>query len=353
MMWSSGIGSYIRHLVPRVVRSLPEARFYLLGRPEEMEKWKGFALGPRVKWVETASPIFSIAEQLELARKIPKDADLFWSPNYNFPILFRGKLLVTVHDIFHLANPQYVHGVHRKLYAWFMFRRLIRRADALLCVSHFTQNELLRLAGGDRRKMTVVHNGVDSAWFKATMGKRPKVKPYLLFVGNVKPHKNLGRLLEAFELLKNKIPHDLVLVGKKDGFITGDAEVVRRAEGFGKRVRFAGILDDEQLRRLYGSADLLVFPSLYEGFGLTPLEAMASGTPVASSCSASLPEVCGDAVLYFDPHHSEDIAEKVLKLIKDQKLRNALKKKGLRRAKSFSWNKSAAETNKLIQQADG
>ena len=344
MMWSSGIGSYIRNLVPRVIQSRPDTRFYLLGRPQEMGRWKGFARGPRIEWIEMTSEIFTLAEQFELSRKIPKATDLFWSPNYNFPLLYRGKLMVTVHDVFHLANPRFVRGIHRKLYARSMFNRLVRRADAILCVSRFTRQELLRLAGGDGRKMFVVHNGVDEAWFKGARKKSPRTQPYLLFVGNVKPHKNLGRLLEAFDLLKGRIPHNLIIVGKKDGFITGDKEVVRRAERFGKRVQFTGVLSDEKLRGIYAAADLLVFPSLYEGFGLPPLEAMACGTPVACSRAASLPEVCGNAVQYFDPQDSEDIAKKVLKLIKDEKRKKDLKSKGLKRVKVFSWDKCAIET---------
>ena len=192
--------------------------------------------------------------------------------------------------------------------------------------------------------MSVVHNGVDAAWYKGTQKKRPGAQPYLLFVGNVKPHKNLGRLLDAFDLLKDRIPHSLMIVGQKDGFITGDKEVVRRAERFGKRVQFTGVLSDDKLRGIYAAADLLVFPSLYEGFGLPPLEAMACGTPVACSRAASLPEVCGNAVEYFDPQDSKDIAEKVLKLIQDGKRRKSLKNEGLKRVKGFSWDKCAVET---------
>lgn len=352
MMWSSGIGSYIRNLVPRVMALRPNDRFYLLGSPADMERAEGFRKA-NAQWIGVRSPIFSIMEQLEIARKTPRDTGLFWSPHYNFPVFWGGKLLVTVHDVFHLANPQYVSGLHRRFYAKFMFRRLVQKADMVLCVSQFTKGELLRLVGGDANKMKVIHNGVDDLWFDIKKGEKPHPKPYLLFVGNVKPHKNLSRLLQAFERIKDKIPHDLVIVGKKEGFITGDREVIRQAEAFGGRVRFTGLLEDALLQRFYAAADMLVFPSFYEGFGFPPLEAMAAGVPVACSNAASLPEVCGDAALYFNPSDPADIAEKMLRVLGDVKLRGVLVQRGRTQAKSYSWETSSIETSQAIDKIFG
>ena len=348
MMWSSGIGSYIRNLVPRIMALRPDDRFHLLGNLAEMEKVEGFRK-PNAQWIEARSPIFSISEQLEISRKTPADTDLFWCPHYNFPLFWRGKLLATVHDVFHLANPQYVAGFHRRFYAKFMFQRLVRKADAILCVSQFTKGELLRLTGGHAEKMKVIHNGVDSSWFDIKKAERPHPKPYLLFVGNVKPHKNLRRLLQAFGEIQGKIPHDLVIVGKKEGFITGDREVADQAEAFGNRVRFTGLLEEDQLRQFYVFADLMVFPSLYEGFGFPPLEAMAAGIPVACSNAASLPEVCGDAVVYFDPMDPADIARKIVQVMENTKAREDMVRRGAARAKGFSWATSAMETNNAIE----
>jgi glycosyltransferase involved in cell wall biosynthesis len=313
-----------------------------------MDRWEGFKK-PNVQRIQTRSSIFSLSEQWEIVRKIPSDSRFFWSPNYNFPILYKGKLLVTVHDVFHLANPQFVFGSHRRFYAKFMFKKLVGRANEILCVSRFTKGELLKWAGGDAGKMNVIHNGVDPSWLKVEKKVRPHPKPYFLFVGNVKPHKNLGRLLRAFAFLKDRIPHDLILAGKKEGFITGDLKVIKEAEGFGDRVQFTGMLDDEQLRQFYAYADLLVFPSLYEGFGLPPLEAMAGGTPVACSNAASLPEVCGDAVLYFDPYQPRDMAEKIEKALTDIPLRERLIKKGMEQVVQFTWEKTATETVKVME----
>ncbi len=348
MMNSSGIGSYIRHLVPLVIQSSPKTEFYLLGRPEEMKQCKGFAKSPRVQWIETTSPIFTISEQFELSKKIPQDTYLFWSPNYNFPVFWRRKLLVTVHDVFHLAMGKRIGSIPKRLYARLMFNRLTRRADALLCVSQFTKGELERLTGPLSGKIESIHNGVDESWFKIKRRKNPHSRPYLLFVGNVKPHKNLGALLEAFSLLKDKIPHDLVLVGQKDGFITGDPLVFEKAKSMKGRVHFTGLVTEALLGQYYAFADALVFPSLYEGFGLPPLEAMACGCPAVVSKTASLPEVCGQAAEYFDPNNIRDIAQKILKVLQSKKLREKLVKRGRVQARKFTWKKCAKQTCQVI-----
>lgn len=352
MMRSSGIGTYIRNLVPRILDSRPETQFYLLGRPSEMKEWHGFNK-PNARLIHVKSPIFTVREQLEMAVKIPGDTNLFWSPNYNIPVFYRGKLMVTVHDVFHLAMGTIIRGWHRRLYAKAMFRLLTRRTDQILCVSEFTKRELERWAGGNPDRMEVIPNGLEDSWFAAPPPGRPHPKPYLLFVGNVKPHKNLGRLLKVFDAIKNRIPHDLVLVGQTEGFITGDAEALREAEKFGDRVHVAGLVDEGKLRQYYASAEMLVFPSWYEGFGFPPLEAMACGCPVAASHIASIPEVCADAVSYFDPLRMEDMAEKILEVIRDRGLRETLRQKGLRRAKEFSWEKTALETGRCIERVFG
>jgi len=229
-----------------------------------------------------------------------------------------------------------------------MFNRLVRRADALLAVSHFTREELIRWTRVSPEKIQVVHNGVDPVWFGALKGSRPHARPYLLYVGNIKPHKNLGRLLEAFDRLKGSIIQDLILVGKKEGFLTGDSEVQRQARKLGDRVRFTGELEEPLLRQYYLYADCLVFPSLYEGFGLPPLEAMASGVPVVVSNAASLPEVCGEAALYFNPLDPGEMAEKILEVLGGRG-REARIQKGLERANEFNWDRCAKETVSVIE----
>jgi glycosyltransferase involved in cell wall biosynthesis len=160
----------------------------------------------------------------------------------------------------------------------------------------------------------------------------------------------LKTLIETFGLIKDDVPHDLVIVGRREGFITGDETVVAEAATLGDRVRFTGYVGDDLLRQYFAHADALVLPSLYEGFGLPPLEAMACRCPVIVSNAASLPEVCGDAALYCDPHDPTDIADKIRQLTNDMNLQDALRQRGLERAKQFTWEKCAQETLAVIRE---
>ena len=192
-------------------------------------------------------------------------------------------------------------------------------------------------------------NGVDPEWFDVP---RPAAaeRPYFVFVGNVKPHKNLGRLLDAFAALAPEIPHDLLLVGRRRGFLTGDPEIARRAESLGGRVRFTGFVETEELRRTVAGATALVLPSLYEGFGLPALEAMACGRPVLAARAGALPEVCGDAALYCDPRDPGDIAAGLRRLATDAELAARLAAAGVAHARRFSWDDTAAGVGDAIRQ---
>jgi glycosyltransferase involved in cell wall biosynthesis len=345
MLYASGIGTYIRNLVPRIMHALPGTHFTLLGRPEELDQLD-WTRRKNTNIVECRSRIYSLGEQLELVQRIPRDTDLFWSPHYPIPIFFRGKLLVTVHDVFHLAWPG---RLHRRLYAELMFWAVRNKASAILADSHFSRLELSRLTGKGRQEINTVHLGVDASWFDVGKKTRPYLAPYLLFVGNVKPHKNLTGLIRAFGLIAQAVHQDLVIVGKREGFISGDTEVAREARRLGERIQFTGHVADDELFQYVAHADALVLPSLYEGFGLPPLEAMACSCPVIVSNAASLPEVCGDAALYCDPNDPSDIADKIQQLMRDPKLRDELRAKGLEQARKFSWDKCARETLDVIK----
>jgi len=342
MVRSAGIGTYLQSLLPLLIRKKPGWQFRLLGREQELSGFD-WARAKNVRVIEAHSPIYGLREQIELPRVIPVETDLFWSPHYNIPLGWGGKLLVTVHDVFHLAMPQYTPGWHKRLYAKYLFFSLRRKASAILSVSRFSKNELLKYTGQAGCRPQVVYNGVDEDWFKVRRRHRPYARPYFLFVGSVKPHKNLSGLVEAFGRVKDRVPQDLVIVGKKEGFITGDRKIVEKAEGLGGRVHFTGDFhhDDPKFRQYYAWADALVLPSFYESFGLPPLEAMACGVPALVSNLAALPEVYGNAVLYCDPYQPGDIAQKLLALSKDRGLRQRLIRKGKARAKRYSWKKTA------------
>lgn len=344
MINSSGIGTYIKNVMPLVINELNGVEITLLGNLKEME-----TINQKVNKVEFNSPIYSLEEQFYFLKKIPRESSLLWVPHINIPVLYRKKLLVTVHDVFHIANPDYIKGIHRKLYANVLYKSVRNHADAIICVSEFTKKEFKKLLNYDKSNIFAIHNGIDPSWKNVLNMSRLQKKPYLLVVGNVKPHKNLKNLMIAYKKVMNEIPHDLIIIGKKEGFITGDNDILKLAEPLGQRVRFTGFVSDDELKQYYKSADALVFTSLYEGFGLPPLEAMACGCPVISSNAASLPEVCGDAALYVNPFEPNDIANKIKLLTSNQNLRKQLTAKGSERVNLFSWKKSVKKTIRVIE----
>jgi glycosyltransferase involved in cell wall biosynthesis len=347
MLSCSGIGTYIKNLLPFIFEKFQEDIFYLIGNKVEILRI-GFDKYPNVRVVDFASPIYSLKEQVDISNNILKNTNIFWSPHYNIPLRFNGKLLVTIHDVNHLALPHLLGGFHKRLYAKFMFNAVKKKSSQIITVSEFSKREIIKCVGIKAEKISVVYNGVESFWFHVKMDERPHPKKYFLYVGNVKPHKNLCALLQAFDLLKNNIDHDVVIVGQKHGFITQDKKIDHIAQKMMDRVHFTGYLSDSLLNQWVAHAEALVFPSLYEGFGLPPLEAMACGCPVLCSNAASLPEVCGDAALYFDPYQPKDIANKMEMLINNPSLRNELVEKGRSRARQFTWEKSAQQVINII-----
>lgn len=259
-------------------------------------------------------------------------------------------MLVTVYDLFHIAMPEMVGGLHKRLYARALFNAVRRQASAIITISRFTRDELIRLTGTATQAIHPIHLGVEESWFHIPDSPSPHPKPYILFVGNVKPHKNLGALIDAFARVCDRIPHDLVLVGKNDGFITGDKRVALQAKNLNGRVKFTGFVDDKALKTYFAHANSMVFPSLYEGFGLPPLEAMAAGCPVLVSAIGPMPELFGDAALYCDPRRPDDIAAKLLDLLTDSNLSDALRTRGLERARTYTWDKCVAQTAVVVEQ---
>lgn len=352
MARDSGIGTYIRHILPRVIALRPEWTFTMLGSAADLDRLGG-AAHPNVEARECTARIYTIAEQVELVRKIPRTADLFWSPHYNIPVLHPGRIVVTVHDVLHLAMPQYVRNPAKRAYARLMFAAVRHRARGILTVSDFSRREYRRFVGAGGADPVVVHNGIAAEWFAvppATPGSAP-ARPYVVFVGNVKPHKNLGTLIRAFATLVADLPHDLVIAGRREGLRGPDPTVQGEADGLGGRVRFAGEISDTELRSLVAGATALVMPSLYEGFGLPPLEAMAVGCPALVARSASLPEVCGDAAMYCDPHDAADMGRALRTLLTDDALRAQLRARGRVHVRQYDWDRSAAGTLTVLENA--
>jgi glycosyltransferase involved in cell wall biosynthesis len=340
MIEASGIGTCIAEWLPRLIVARPDVQFVLLGAASVLRDLP-WTRASNVRVIGLDAPIYSVREQIALLHRIPKDADVFWSPHYNIPLAWRGRLVVTIHDLAHIALPEFVRGTHRRAYARFMFHQVSRSADAIIANSDFTQTEFERVVGVRRAKPEVVHLGVNGGWFEVPPSPTPHPARYLLYVGNVKPHKNLGRLVEAFAQLLSGMECDLLIVGKNEGFLTEDRAVRVAAARLAPRVQLLGAVSPGLLKRYVAHAEALVLPSLYEGFGLPALEAMACGCPTIVSRAAALPEVCGDAALYCDPLNPASIAGAMSRVLSEPELRETLRCRGIERARRFTWERSA------------
>jgi glycosyltransferase involved in cell wall biosynthesis len=343
MLGASGIGTYLRNLIPLVTSMGSDITYYLLGDTEGLDRMEGLN-GEHIHCIDCRTSIYSVSEQLSLVRKIPR-CDVYFSPHYNVPLLYRGKLVTTIHDIFHLADENNRKTRMRTVYARGMLSAALRKSKIVMTDSQFTLNEMRKYKLPGLDKVRVIHLGFGLENTGCHSSRKPPGNGYLLYVGNVKPHKNLRRLVDAYKLLhdENRINVPLKIVGEAERFITGMPELKEEiaSSPWGRWIEFTGWIDDGMLKDCYRQATALVQPSLYEGFGLPPLEAMACGCPCVVSNAASLPEVCGDAALYCNPYDVNDIADKIYKVINDANLRLQLIERGYERVKLFSWEKTA------------
>jgi glycosyltransferase involved in cell wall biosynthesis len=346
---ASGIGTYIKNIIPNLVDNFD---VILLVNKKEIQEYSFYN---KVQVIECKSKIYSIQEQFELCKKIP-NCDIFWSPHYNIPLLpiKAKKRVVTIHDVFHLAFYDTL-NLKQKLYAKYVISQAVKKSDIVFSVSYFSKNEIIKYTKRDRT-IEIVYNAIDFDKFKHIENneileriKRKYLLPddFLLFVGNVKPHKNLKKLLLAIKDLDK----NLVIVGKKDGFITSDNTIMKiiKDNNLEDRVYFTGYVDNENIPIIYNLAYIFIFPSLYEGFGIPPLEAQACGTPTIVSNIASLPEVGSDSFLYCNPYDVDDIREKIELLIDNKELQRELIQKGYENIKRFSWEKSAEKIINIIE----
>lgn len=303
------------------------------------------------------APIYGFGEQWEIP-KLAARTDLLHVPHFNFPLRWKKPLVVTIHDLIYLSYPAAAKSRMAPTYLRFMLNRLAKRPAKILTVSEFTKRELLRIFPGfNERNISVTHEAV-SDFFRplandpALSDCRKKYSlggPFILFVGSLKPHKNLPTLIRAVARLREqkRLPHELILAGRTDG----TNKELRRLLAENSFVRCIGSTSDEELRALYNLAETLVLPSFFEGFGLPVLEAMACGCPVIASRAASLPEVGGEAAFYFDPTRVDALGEVLYNVLTDQNKRNSMKKKGLEQIQQFSWTKTANQTLEVYRQA--
>jgi glycosyltransferase involved in cell wall biosynthesis len=347
---ASGIGTYVKGIMPGIISLLGDVSIVGLGDRSRLEEFE-WSRAANMRLIECRASRYSLTEQIQLPLAIPSGADLFFSPYYPIPLLYRGQLAVTVHDLSHRVVPEIIGDPHKRIYAQTMFRALRKRASIIFTVSDFSKSELLRLTSGPRDDNIILTPlGISAEWYGAAQLPPVRSRPYLVYVGNIKPYKNLGRLVEAFLKIKDSVPHDLVIAGQSEGLITGEsAEFFERVRGAGERIHLTGFVPSHMLLSLVGHADALIMPSLYEGFGLPPVEAMAAGVPVAVARTASLPEICGDAALYFDPLNVGDIAEKLTEIISDSQTRAELRARGLSRSRLLSWDACSRTTAEALR----
>jgi len=304
------------------------------------------------------APIYTLREQVEIPRAA-RGTDLLHVPHFNAPLLYRGKLVVTVHDLTYLMDANEHSRLRTRVYARFMLNAAARRADHVITVSEFSRNNIVKILGIDPVKVTAIPNGVDPQFApvktergisRSQLGGLPE-RPYFLYVGNLKPHKNLVRFLGAVTsfLKRTNLDWTFLIVGP--GGENERKQLLDHASrlGISEVVSFMQNVTDEVLLELYRGAMFLVFPSLLEGFGLPVLEAMACGTPVLCSHVASLPEVGGDAVRYFNPLDIEDMSQALESVATCPQLREVLREKGLARASQFSWAESSRRHAELFE----
>jgi glycosyltransferase involved in cell wall biosynthesis len=273
-------------------------------------------------------------------------ADLLWSPCGSGPVSV-GRQLVTIHDASVFACRRcfrWTYGTYYRTLLPLLSKRVLR----VITVSEFSRSELVSYKICSSEKISVIHNGI-SAWAFCSRSKKAPLygDRYVLSVGSRDPRKNISRLLTAWGMIPSDLKRGtkLVLAGGGDRIYAGE-----RLEDLPGDVVVLGYVAEEDLACLYSSAMIFVYPSVYEGFGFPPLEAMACGTPTIVSNAASLPEICGDAALYCDPLDVGSIAEKLIQLLGDSLLQDQLRRKGLERIKQFTWQKAAAQLRQIFEE---
>ncbi len=351
----AGINGYILHLL----RELPSvtARFHFTaflydrrflppaGSPLEVRRscWPTTNPWLRILWEQTELAWASHRERLDLLHGLA----------YATPLAAPCPTVVTVHDLSFVRYPQTLRAPNR-LYLRAMTRLSVRKAARVIAVSAYTRDELTRTWAVPREKIAVVPNGLDRAFHPTDAAsvaefrrRRGLPERFILSVGTLEPRKNQARLVQAYAAARRR-DVKLVLVGGK-GWCYHEVFAQVERWGLSHDVLFPGFVPMEELPWWYRAAEIFVYPSLYEGFGLPVLEAMASGTPVVASAASSLPEVAGDAALLIDPYDVEAMTQAMVRLLDDEVLRAELAARGLRRAATYSWARTAAETAAVYQ----
>lgn len=349
----AGIGRYARELIRALSRS-DQANQYVLFVPRDAHddllhfNWsKNFSI---IRAPLTERFLAALWHRARVPLPIEifiGGVDIFYSPDFLLPPTFAKRKLVTVHDLSYVRVPECFPAPLLN-YLNQAVPPSVARADLILADAASTQRDLVEVYRVPPDKIKVLYSGVDPR-FRPEVSEDSRLrvreltrgKPYLLSVSTIQPRKNYARLVEAFSKIQNP-DLQLIICGARGWMYEQVFETINRL-GLNARVILPDFVSDDDLPALYAGATLFVYPSLYEGFGLPVAEAMACGAPVVSSNASSLPEVGGDAVLYFDPRDVDAMAETIRRALSDESLGNDLRARGLAQAKKFSWEKAARQ----------
>ena len=342
MINMSGIGTYIRHLLGRGIYDVA------LGEEEEIRNYDR-----DVKVIPYPAKIYSPQEQILFpAKELKKEGvNLIHFPHYNAPFFCGIDYVVTVHDLIHIIFPQYMKNRIAAAYAKALMANSLHNSRHIFTVSEHSRKDLISCFQVPDQKITVTYNSTDPVFRRlpeedyACLDEKYGIagKKAILYVGNLKPHKNVKTLIRAFQEMNR--PDTVLLLAGKD--FNDDALNTAMKESSG--IIRCGMVSDEELIHLYNRADVFAFPSLYEGFGIPPLEAMACGTPVVCSNASSIPEVVGNAALLCEAEDSSSLKENICRVLDDESLRNTLIQRGAERVARFSWEETAAKTAECIR----
>ncbi|MEM9405992.1 MAG: glycosyltransferase family 1 protein [Acidobacteriota bacterium] len=348
-----GIGTYIENLLRGLAALDAESRYVLFVSPEAEPP----DLPGNFSTVTEASGLYSIRELFALSWRLHRlRPDLFHATHYVLPLRLPCATVVTIHDIIHLLFPDFLPNRFAEIYARLMIQRSLRSSDRVIAVSNNTREDLRRTFRVDPDKIDVIYNGVDPSFFEPSDADDAELQElglepgYVLFVGNPKPHKNLDRVLQAYAAARPKLerPVPMVCAGARrgsDGILRQKTE----AMGIGDAVHWLGHVPEKQLRTLYRGAGLFVYPTLYEGFGLPVIEAMASGTPVITSNNSALREIAEGYAHLVSPLEVDEIEAAIVHCLNDREHARSLATLGRRRAADFRWAETARQTLDLYR----
>ena len=347
-----GIWVYTRHVLEMLLDIDRKNQYTLIyDSPEHLGT---FAVRQNVREVAIKAPLKLWWDQISVPRLAKRESlDIVYNPKLSIPLWTKSRTVLVMHGGEQFAIPHTFQWWDR-IYFTIANKMYCKKATAIISMTQIGAGDIVRYMNADSAKIKVIHEAYNKECrvlaTKETAPTKTKYRlpdRYILFVGGFNPRKNLGNLLRAYSLVKDTLPHDLVIVGFKRWKYSQDFKLIEEL-GLQDRVHKLDYVSDEDLVAIYNLADLFVFPSLYEGFGIPVLEAMACGCPVVSTKTGCTPEVAGDAAVLVNPYDYTEIANAIKKVLSDESVRTSLIKKGLERIHNFSWKKCAGETLQLF-----